>query len=179
MNTQELPAGPFDILLADPPWRYDHRPIQRKGVDDHYPTMDDDEICQLEVESICADSAVLFLWATVPRLPASLRVMEAWGFAYKSAFVWVKPHIGFGYWVRGRHEHLLLGVKGKAKPPRTGLRQPSVIQAPRRDHSRKPDEVYSIIEKMFPDATKCELFARRTRCGWTAWGNEAQDHALL
>jgi len=98
--------------------------------------------------------------------------MRAWGFRPKTNFVWVKPSIGLGNWVRNRHELLLVGVRGAFVPPPPARRPDSVIEAKRRRHSQKPDCVYELIEAMYPDAKRLELFARGTRQGWSAWGNE-------
>src|SRR6516165_10042915 len=100
--------------------------------------------------------------------------MEAWGFKYVSNFIWTKDKIGNGFWNRNQHEHLLIGRRGNFPVPKPADRPSSVIHAPRREHSRKPDEVYALIERMYPDLPKIELFARPGRPGWDAWGNQAQ-----
>jgi N6-adenosine-specific RNA methylase IME4 len=108
-------------------------------------------------------------------LPQALEVMAAWGFTYKSQFVWVKPAIKLGFWVRTRHELLLIGTRGEVPAPAPGLNFPSVIEAKGREHSRKPDEFYTILESYFPTVPKIELFARAEtpRAGWEHWGAEA------
>ena len=126
----------------------------------------------MNVEDIITDDAILFLWVTTPMLKKGLRVLEAWGFDYRTAMVWVKPSIGPGQWVRQRHEHLLIGVKGKIPTPEGSNRPDSVIEAPRHEHSKKPDIVYEIIEEMYPKLPKVELFSRQSRDGWVVWGNE-------
>jgi N6-adenosine-specific RNA methylase IME4 len=98
--------------------------------------------------------------------------LEAWGFDYRSCMVWVKPSIGPGLWFRQRHELLLLGLKGKVPVPLEAYRPDSVIEAPRRQHSQKPEEVCQIIEHAFPEFDRIELFSRSPRAGWDAWGNE-------
>jgi len=165
-----LPHGPFDVILADPPWRPEQPGSDARRIENQYPTMALEEICALDVPA--ADDAALFLWAPIPMLPEALEVMSAWGFHYRTAFTWVKNSIGMGYWVRQRAELLLIGRRGKFGPPGEGCRPDSVIEAPRREHSRKPDEVYDLIERMFPRASKVELFARNDRPGWSAWGLE-------
>lgn len=118
--------------------------------------------------------AVLFLWATPPKLPEALEVMEAWGFEYKTNAVWVKEGgIGMGYWWRNQHEHLLVGTRGTFSPPSPENRLPSVIEAPRKVHSAKPVTVAEHLEKLYPDHAKIELFARKHRKGWSAWGNQS------
>jgi N6-adenosine-specific RNA methylase IME4 len=165
-----LPAGTFDVLLADPPWRYDFAETDNRKVENQYPTMEADEIAALEPPS--APNAVLYLWATAPKLREALQVIEGWGFNYVTNLVWVKDKIGMGYWARGRHELLLVATKGQPGAPDPGDRPDSVIEAPRTDHSAKPDIVYDLIETAMPDRSYLELFARSGREGWTSWGNE-------
>jgi N6-adenosine-specific RNA methylase IME4 len=105
-------------------------------------------------------------------LEEALQVIAAWGFSYKSNVVWVKDKIGLGYLVRNQHELLLIATRGSMPCPLPANRPSSVIAAPRREHSRKPDEAYELIERMYPDLPKLELFARYTRLGWDVWGNE-------
>lgn len=163
----------FNVVYADPPWKfevYSEITGMDRAADNHYPTMGTDEICELPVPA--AADAVLFLWATVPMLPQALEVLRAWGFDYKSNYVWVKDRIGTGYWGRNQHELLLIGTKGRMPAPAPGEQPSSVIQAPVGKHSAKPDEVASIIAGMFPDAAKVEMFARKKRDGWKSIGNE-------
>jgi len=101
------------------------------------------------------------------------RSLNAWGFKYVAEFIWIKDKIGIGSWVRGQHEHLLIGRRGNMHTPLPANRPPSVIQAPRREHSQKPDEVYELIELMYPGLPKIELFARQRHDGWECWGNQA------
>lgn len=107
-------------------------------------------------------------------LPDALRVMEAWGFTYKSHLIWRKPHVGTGYWFRSGHELLLVGTRGKIPAPAMGTQFDSVINAPTGQHSEKPDRFYGIIEAYFPNLPKIELNARRRREGWDSWGNEIE-----
>jgi N6-adenosine-specific RNA methylase IME4 len=168
-NTPELPQGQFDIILADPPWTYEFP--HRGNPQDHYQTMSLDDIKALQVPS--ADNAILFLWTTIAKLVESLEVMKNWGFTYRSHIVWAKDKIGLGYYVRGQHELLLIGKKGNETPtPAEANRPRSIFQAPRGRHSEKPELVYDIVEKMYPNRKYLELFARNKRPGWTAWGNE-------
>ncbi len=108
----------------------------------------------------------------MPKVREGLRVLEAWGFEYKTGLGWVKNKIGMGYYVRSRLELVLIGTKGEMSLPEIERRPDQVIEAPRREHSRKPDELYEIIERMYPNGRYLELFARRTRPNWTSWGNE-------
>lgn len=167
-NPPELPQGTYDIIYADPPWKYY---LQLRGDSElHYNTMPMDEISELEVPS--ADNAVLFLWATNPKLPQALEVMDRWGFTYKTNLVWIKDKIGTGYYFRAKHELLLLGTKGNIPAPMEHCRPHSVLNSPRREHSQKPDEIYEYIEVMYPGRSYLELFARNEREGWISWGDE-------
>lgn len=163
--------GPFPVLYADPPWRYDFAESSTRQIENQYPTMSLDEIKALDVPA--ADDGVLFLWATSPKLPEALEVMAAWGFTYVTSMVWVKDKIGMGYYARQQHELLLIGKRGALPVPDPEDRPPSVLTAPRGEHSAKPDEAYRLIERMYPFAEKCELFQRRPRDRWAGWGNQA------
>lgn len=171
-----LPERRFGVILADPEWRFE--PYSRdsgmdRAADNHYPTSATDVIASRPVQDIAAPDCVLFLWATVPMLPDALRVMEAWGFAYKSHFIWNKDKIGTGYWNRNKHELLLVGTRGNIPAPIMGSQAHSVIDAPVRLHSEKPAAFYLLIENYFPNLPKIELNARKARAGWERWGNEA------
>ena len=164
-----LPPASFELIYADPPWR-SSSPGSRWAPEKHYPTMATSEIAALAVPA--SPDAVLFLWAVNGLLPDALAVMEAWGFEYRTNLVWVKDWIGLGFWARNRHELLLVGRRGGFPVPDEADRPDSVIEAPRGRHSEKPAAVYELLERMYPDASKLELFARQTRSGWSAWGNE-------
>jgi N6-adenosine-specific RNA methylase IME4 len=168
-HTPPIPKGAFDTILADPPWQYE---INTRGSpDDHYNVMQTYEIAELKIPA--AKDAVLFLWATAPKLENALYVMKNWNFQYVTNMVWVKDRIGTGYYVRGKHELILIGRKGNMPVPDEGDRPPSVIIAPRGRHSEKPAILYSIIEKMYPNGKYLELFARKKHSSkWAAWGNE-------
>jgi len=166
---QEI-TGPFDIILADPPWRYDFSETHQREIENHYTTASVEEISNHKPDS--ADSAVLLLWATAPKLQEALEVMTSWGFEYKTHAVWDKEKLGMGYWFRGQHELLLVGTKGKASPPPEFCRVGSVFREIRQNHSRKPECVYEWIEKAFIEKSKLEMYARELRPGWAVWGNE-------
>jgi N6-adenosine-specific RNA methylase IME4 len=172
-----IELGPrYPVILADPPWDYrlyNEESGSSRAAAEHYPTMTLDEICASPVSDLATDAAALFLWTTAPHLQESFQALAAWGFAYKTNAVWVKDKIGLGHFIRGQHEILLIATRGDMPCPLPANRPPSVISAPRREHSRKPDEAYELIELMYPDLPKIELFARQSRPGWTAWGNEA------
>ncbi len=174
-----LPQGLYNVVLADPPWEYDNTGVHG-AAEAHYPTMSLQDICDLP-ETIglqVADDAVLFLWATNPLLEDAFQVVEAWGFSYKTNLVWVKTDLkkpGAGWYVRGRHELCLICTRGSFTPLDERVSPPigSVVEAPVRDHSRKPDELYQVIERLYPGCAYVELFARQEREGWTGWGTES------
>jgi N6-adenosine-specific RNA methylase IME4 len=165
--------GKFNVIYADPPWQYDHPISDSRKIENQYPTMAIDEICVLPIQDISQDDSILFLWASTPMMKKALRVMEAWGFDYRTGMVWVKPSIGPGQWVRQRHELLLIGVKGNIPTPEGGNKPDSVVEADRQEHSKKPEVFYFLIEQMYPTLRKVELFARNKREGWESWGNQA------
>ncbi|WP_174278886.1 MT-A70 family methyltransferase [Sphingomonas bacterium] len=178
----------FATILADPPWRFqnrtgkmapEHRRLSRYG------TMELDEIMALPVADAAADPAHLYLWVPNALLPDGLAVMKAWGFAYKSNLVWHKVRKdggsdgrGVGFYFRNVTELCLFGVRGKAaRTLAPGRRQVNLVGTRKREHSRKPDEFYDVIEACSP-GERLELFARGARPGWTAWGNQAEDYEI-
>ena len=165
--------GKFSIVYADPPWEYDFSPSDSRSVENQYPTMPLEDIKILPVEDVCSEDALLFLWCPPAFAKKAIAVLEAWGFSYRTNMVWVKPSIGAGQWVRQQHELLLIGRKGKFPTPEQEYRVPSVFEAERGKHSEKPPIVYGLIEQMYPDMRRIELFARDRREGWVAWGNQA------
>jgi N6-adenosine-specific RNA methylase IME4 len=171
VTPRQIPAGTFEVIYADPPWRYDFSETKTRDIENQYPTMTLEEIKALDVPS--ADNSALILWATAPKLPEALEVMGAWGFQYKTCAVWDKEKIGMGYWFRGQHELLLVGTKGQFSPPPPEARVSSVYREARGEHSAKPERYYEMIEAMFPGRTYLELFAR-SRHGerWEVWGNQ-------
>jgi len=162
--------GPFDIVMADPPWRYDHQEAANREIENHYPTADIAEICT-HVPNAKPDS-ILFLWATAPKIPEALQVMSAWGFTFKTSAVWDKEIIGMGYWFRGQHELLLVGVKGSPGATPEAARRSSIFREKRGPHSKKPQSVYEWVESAFPAQSKLEMYCRTPRNGWAKWGNE-------
>jgi len=178
----------YDVILADPPWYFrnysanDPHTVHNRGRGQqrHYPTMTEDEICALKIPA--AKDSVLFLWSCWPILPQSLRVIEAWGFEYKSlAWVWIKANRsgmgffhGMGYYTRANSEPCLLATRGDLpKPANRGIQ--ALIYHPVMEHSRKPDDQYRKIEALYPNMRYLELFARRKRIGWDVWGNEVES----
>lgn len=168
-----LPEGVFDVIYADPPWRYESPFDATRSIEVHYSTMELEQIKALPVPS--TDNAVLFLWATSPKVKEAMEVMESWGFLYRTQAIWDKESIGLGHWWRNQHENLFLGVKGSFPVPVRSDRVSSVYREKRREHSRKPDHYYELIEKMCPGRNYLELFSRsKPRPGWTMWGWEAE-----
>lgn len=173
------PGEVFSVVYADPAWEYDNSGLYG-AAERHYPTMTVNEICALpgEIGLKVADTAVLFLWATNPLLPDALRVMQAWGFDYKTNIAWDKERAttGLGFYVRGQHELLLIGTRNNFQPITIFN---SLFRAEKGAHSAKPYVVYSMIETMYPRQRYVELFARNAtpRTNWTFWGNEADGLA--
>ena len=169
----ELRHVPFDVIVADPPWRFASNSAAKpdRNPRRHYPTMSVEEIAALPVQEVAAQSALLLLWVTGPLREATMSVPRAWGFRYESELVWDKGRIGTGYWTRGQHETLLICTRGRFPCPRP-LFPSSILRAPRREHSRKPDEVQERLDELYGDLARLELFARRERPGWTAWGDQ-------
>lgn len=174
----KLVGRKFSTIYADPPWLYGNQGT-RAATSKHYKGMTVDEICVLPISTLAADNAHLHLWTTNAFLFDAKRVMEAWGFEYKSVYVWVKPSIGIGNYWRVSHEFLLLGVRGSA--PFLDRGQKSWGEFDRGEHSQKPERVRQIIERVSL-APRLELFGRRNVDGWTVWGNQIEraifDRAL-
>lgn len=175
----------FQTVLADPPWRFtnrtgkvapEHRRLSR------YETMTTDDICALPVADLTSQPAHLYMWVPNALLPDGLRVMHTWGFEYKSNIVWHKVRKdggsdgrGVGFYFRNVTELLLFGVRGKnARTEAPGRSQVNYLSSRKREHSRKPDEQYDLIESC-SKGPYLELFARGTRPGWTYWGNQADE----
>lgn len=166
----------FGVILADPEWRFEPFSAETgmdRAADNHYPTSPTEAIAARPVAGIAADDCVLFLWATAPMLPDALAVMAAWGFAYKTHLVWDKVRVGTGYWLRNRHELLLIGTRGAVPAPAMGTQPESIFAEAAGAHSAKPEGAYAMIEEWFPNLPKIELNARAARPGWDVWGAEA------
>lgn len=178
----------FGTILADPPWRFqnrtgkmapEHRRLSRYG------TMSLEEICSLPVASAAAEAAHLYLWVPNALLPEGLEVMRRWGFHYKSNLVWHKIRKdggsdgrGVGFYFRNVTELLLFGVRGKnARTLQPGRTQVNLLATRKREHSRKPDEFYDLIEAC-SRGPYLEMFARGTQPGWSSWGNQAEEYDI-
>lgn len=175
-GNQDLDTGTrYPVIYADPPWRYENPPIgaSNRSIENHYPTMTLEELCALPVADMAADNAMLYMWATAPKLPECLAVVEAWGFTYRTHMVWDKVKIGMGYHARNQHELLLICKRGEIPPPQAGTQPPSIYQEARGAHSAKPHFFYEMIEAAYPGLPKVELFCRTPRDGWAVWGNQS------
>jgi len=175
----------FSTILADPPWQFQNR--TGKMAPEHkrlsrYPTMKLQEIKDLPIEAIAEDRAHLYLWVPNALLAEGMQVMENWGFKYKTNIIWYKirkdggpDRRGVGFYFRNVTEMILFGVRGKnVRTSQPGRRQENIISSRKREHSRKPDEQYDIIESC-SSGPYLELFGRGTRKGWVTWGNQAND----
>lgn len=179
----------YAVILADPPWSYSNSGTRGAALN-QYPAMTNDDILRLPVADHAADDSVLLLWATWPKLAeVCLNVITAWGFKYVTGFPWVKvtdvsrnlwgelqiktPY-GIGFWARGTSEPLLVARRGNPKPPPNGF---IGLLSPNLAHSRKPDDIYEYAEAM--PGPYLEMFARRRRRGWDAWGNEIDSDIVM
>lgn len=169
-ETTPLDERPVPVVYADPPWRYDFAVSDSRKIENQYPTMTVEQIAAEDPAP--EEDAVLFLWVTSPKLPEGLQVMEAWGFAYRTSMVWVKPQIGMGYYARSQHELLLIGTLGSLPAPLPENRPSSVIDGRRGAHSAKPD-LRPVIDAMYPGLWKREMFSRQPADGlWLTHGYE-------
>lgn len=184
---QSVGTQKFATILADPPWQFQNR--TGKMAPEHkrlsrYPTMALQAIEQLPVETIAGDTAHLYLWVPNALLAEGLRVMEHWGFTYKTNLIWYKvrkdggpDRRGVGFYFRNVTEMILFGVRGKnARTLQPGRSQENIVISRKREHSRKPDEQYDLIEAC-SWGPRIELFARGPREGWFVWGNQAESYA--
>ena len=178
---KQPPDGIYNVILADPPWKYEQYSAKpSNAIENYYPTMDLNDIKKLPKTlskryniEIDKDS-ILFLWATAPKLEEAIGVLNEWGFSYRSCAIWDKENLGLGYYFRVQHELLLVGKKGGMSTPGESDRPRSVIRAKSTRHSEKPTIVHELIEKMYPTGRRIELFARKEREGWAVWGDEIE-----
>ena len=177
----------YDVILADPPWNFDvwSKKGNARTASSHYQTMTIEDICSLNIAELAADNCALFIWTVWPRIFDAEKVINAWGFKYRTlGYEWVKMnssglgfHIGLGYYTRANSEPCLLAVKGSMKVATRGER--NLLMTPIREHSRKPDEQYSKIERLYPNMRYLELFARHRHPGWDVFGNEVEGSISL
>lgn len=176
----------YKVILADPPWQY--RQGGRGAAKNHYSTMTTEEICDLPIQDISLPNSILFLWGTFPNQGEVEKVMQAWGFTYKTVgFLWVKltkegkPAIGGGHYTRANAEPCYIGVREGFKNKEQILDRSisQIVFAPRGKHSAKPDEVRQRIVQLMGDVPRIELFARQKVDGWDAWGDEIDSDIEL
>lgn len=173
----------YDVIVADPPWRFRtwSETNQAKSASRHYALMTTTDIKALRVDELAQRDCLLLLWATAPMLPQAFEVMAAWGFRYKSSMIWrkltpsKKVRMGTGYWARSMHEQILIGSLGN---PKKFKAFPSLFDGTAREHSRKPDEFFNLVERHTIGARRVELFSREMRPGWSTWGNEIEKFPL-
>ena len=179
----EIPLFRYDLIMADPNWRFKTWSENGggKGASAQYDCASLEDIAALRVADLARPDCLLWLWSTNPMLPTALSVMKAWGFTFKTAGHWSKRNpktnkqaFGTGYIFRVAGEPYLIGTIGS---PKTTNSVRSVIEAPRREHSRKPDIAFEEAEKLMPGAKRIELFSRQPRDGWDTWGDEAEKFA--
>lgn len=177
----------YRAIIADPPWEYRNN-TARGGAGRHYPTMSLEQLCSLPIQELAAKDCLLVLWATWPQLPEAMALLQAWGFMYKTGLPWIKtldepkmdlfggvdwrPKMGNGFWLRGCSELILLAIKGKVPVPAPEDRLLGLL-APTVRHSRKPDSIHALVERM-SSGPYLELFARRPKIGWDVFGNEVE-----
>ena len=183
----------YNIIYADPAWKYNEKPNKKgRAVENHYPTMDIEDIKALPINEMADKDSILFIWVTFPKLQEGLDTIKAWGFEYKTiGFVWVKTNKntnteqlsflpqdnfdtfwGLGMWTRANVELCLIATKGK--PKRQSASVHSVVYAPLSVHSRKPKQIRDKIVQLIGDLPRVELFARQNAEGWDAWGNQVK-----
>ena len=175
----------YDIIYADPPWEYKQSGTAKytRGMAKwHYPTMSTDAICKLPIRNLAKDDTILLMWATFPNFQEAIRVIEEWGFIYKTAaFVWVKKNkrsdslfLGMGAYTRANAEVCLIAVSKKTKAIKVVKSHAvhQIVLSPIEGHSKKPNEVRKRISDLFGEVSKIELFARKQVKNWDCWGNE-------
>jgi N6-adenosine-specific RNA methylase IME4 len=174
-----LPTNaPVHVLYLDPPWQYENPPMGggNRSIENHYPTMTLDELRALDVGACATDDAIMFMWATAPKLAECMTLIEPWRFEYRTNMVWDKIDIGMGYHARNQHELLLICKRGSLPAPDPSLIEPSIYRERRTEHSRKPEHYYEMIERLYPRLRKRELFSRDpARPGWEQpFGNQLE-----
>lgn len=182
-----VPDKNFATILADPPWRFENR--TGKVAPEHkrlarYETLSLEEICQIPVFAVAGEKSHLYLWVPNALLPDGLAVMKAWGFTYKSNIVWHKIRKdggpdgrGVGFYFRNTTELVLFGIRGSMRTLDPGRSQVNIIRTQKQEHSRKPDELYELIERCSP-APYLEIFARGKRKGWDVFGDQSEDYNI-
>jgi N6-adenosine-specific RNA methylase IME4 len=169
-SNRPLSTDKYRVVYADPPWQYGDKLVDGYGAaEHHYEAMSLEDICNLKIQT--EDNAVLFLWVTSPLLEDAFKVIKAWGFKYKSSFVWDKIAHNYAHYNSLRHEFLLVATKGSCLPDRPKL-YPSVFSIHRGKHSEKPPAFRKMIDYLYPQGKRIELFARKKTEGWDVIGND-------
>lgn len=172
----------YDIIYCDPPWDYKGQVQHRKkgeptsgGAVNHYKTLTLSDLKKFDVQSLCADDCLLFLWSTSPHLDQAIDLLKSWGFAWATVgFAWDKQRVNPGFYTMSQVELCLIGKRGKIPQPRGARNVRQLVSEMRGEHSSKPEEVRKRIEQMFPTQSKIELFARTKVQGWDSWGDEVE-----
>lgn len=172
-ESASLPTAKYRVIYADPPWKYgDQLTEDYGGTKFHYPSMSIAELCALPVRDLCEPDAVLFLWVTSPLLFESAPIITAWGFTYKTSFIWDKIKHNMGHYNSVRHEFLLVCTRGSCTPDINTLFDSVQAIERTKKHSEKPHEFRAMIESLYPHGKRVELFARGDHAGWDVWGNQ-------
>lgn len=176
---EELPNKKYQVIYADPPWKYDKDEAYfGQDVERHYPVMDKEQLCNLTIGELADKNCVLYMWTTAPKLNWVFDIIKAWGFDYKTCLIWDKVKHNMGFYASIRHEILIIAGKGSSAPDdaKAANQTDSVYVEERTEHSKKPEYYYEMIEKHHPEKKKrIELFARQKRNGWDSWGNENKE----
>ena len=174
----QSPDGKYRVIYADPPWKYNNSGVITESdnygrAERHYPSMTIEELCAMPIKHMAEDNSVLFLWATSPLLEEAFKVVNAWGFQYKTSFVWDKVGHNYGHYNSVRHELLLVCTRGSCTPDSKELVDSVQTIEKSRKHSEKPEQFRQIIDTLYTYGKRIELFARSVVEGWEVWGNEA------
>lgn len=161
-RARRLPRGRYEVIVVDPPWAYD-------TVNVGYPVLTVEEIMDLPIPKLASEDCVLWLWTTNAKMRDAFTVVDSWGFAEQSILTWAKDRMGKGWYLRNQTEHCVLATKGQPRLARTS--QTTLLRAPSRQHSRKPEEFYALVESLCP-GRRLDMFARESRKGWATWGFE-------
>ena len=174
--SKQTSRGKYQIIYADPPWSYNDKQNTRLlgGAIKHYPTMSIRQMCELPINELSDTNSVMFLWTTSPLLEDSFKLIRAWGFKYKTSFIWDKISHNMGHYNSVRHELLLVCTRGSMTPQVKKLFD-SVQSTKRTRHSEKPHIFREIIDTLYPNGNRIELFARQKVDGWDVWGNEVES----
>ena len=185
-HRQTEPPQTFEVIYCDPPWDYDGRTFidgkthETSSASDHYPTMSPQELKQMNIQHLCADKCICYMWTTGPQLDVSIEVLKAWGFKYKTiAFVWNKGYTNPGHYTMSSVEICIVGTKRAVPIPRGSRNEQQFLSRQRERHSAKPTEFIERITRMHPEQDKLELFSRRAHEGWHCWGHDATGEGSI